>query len=383
MPYPFTNLLRGVTWITGGPGTVTVTAGTGAITIVADGTGAVFARYGVATTVNKRYQLTWSNDSSTVMFRMIGTTQGGSDIVGYNASTTGDNKLEFTATSTTTWISYQRPTAATVRISSIIMQEIPENTASARRLNGLNQFFSLDAQASALRISNANWYIGGWVAFTYLPTAPVYLMDFGRLDPGGTGGGAGRVRMFWDPDQTKLAVSTAETTGSTYRENYIVTTIEPDTWYYVGAIAWTNADVQMVLGTQRGSSYIGTAIPPVSASEICRLLQLGARTVNPRTSFAPCRFSNWIWTSNWIPNSSQLTELAAAIPPEDVSGFTAPAGTALYHWPMTVSSGNEPSLRDTAPLVSNSGFASPITVPGPPLPGTDVAPTVPLDIIIA
>jgi hypothetical protein len=383
MPFPFVNLLRGVTWITGGPGTVTVTAGTGGITIVTDGTGVAFARYGVPTTVNKRYQLTWSNDTSTVMFRMVGTTQGGSDVVGYNASTTGDNKLEFTATSTTTWISFQRPTAATVRISSIIMQEIPENVASARRLNGLNQYFSLDAQAAGLRISNANWYVGGWIAFTYLPTAPVYIADFGRVDPSGTGGGAGRVRMFWDPDQTKLAVSTAETTGSTYRENYIVTTIEPDTWYYVGMIAWANADAQVVLGTVRGSSYIGTAIPPVSASEVCRVLQIGARVVNPRTSFAPVRYSNWLWTSNWVPNASQMTELAAAVPPEDITGFTPPAGTAMYHWPMVVASGNEPSIRDTAPLVSNSTYGSPITVFGPPLPGSETAVVSPLDIIIA
>lgn len=386
-PTSYTNLLRvGGTWVTntGTPGTVSVDAVTGQITIVANGTAEAYARRSVTTEVNKTYQLTWSNDTATIMFRMVGNSAGVGDVRAANVSVTGDNKLEFTATSTTTWIQFSRTTAATVTISSIILQEVPQSAASARRLNGKTQYFSLDAQTSGLRVSNFNWYIGGFVAFTYMPTAGVYLMDFGRLDPAVPSGGAARVRLFWDPDNNKISVSTAENTGVNYRENYIIRQLQVDTWYYIGVTALANADVLVRLGTQKGASYVGTAIPPTSTGEICRFLQLGARVANPRTSHAPCRYSNWVWASNWIPSDAQINELAAGKTPGEITGFTVPTGANLYHWPMVNATGNEASLiSTTGPLVSNSAFGSIITVPGP-LTGdqASAASTVPLDIII-
>jgi hypothetical protein len=382
----YVNLLRvgGATWTSSGSGTVTVDPATGKITLAATGTDTLAVRQGVPTTVNKRYQLTWSNDTAVLVNRQIGSTEGGSNIVTPGTGVTGDNKVEFTATTTVTWISFLRSTAGTATVSSVILQEIPAGAASARRLNGLNQYFSLDAQAKLLRLSNANWFIGGFVAFTYIPAAGVYLMDFGRTDPGSTAGGAGRVRLFYDPDATKIAVSTSQLAGTNYRENYIIKPLQLDTWYYVGLIAKANADVQVVLGTERGASYIGTVIPSVDTSGICRLLQLGARAISPRTNFTPARYSNWIWASNWIPSDAQINALAGGVAPQDLAGFTAPTGANLYHWPMSVASGDEPSIRDTATLVSNSLYASPVTVPGPILQGASVgAPsTAPLDIII-
>lgn len=380
---PFVNLLRpGGTWTTGGPGTATVNAETGQIAITADGTANTFVRRAVNTTVNKRYQLTWSCDTSAVTFRTIGATVNGTEIAGQGTTVAGDNKTEFNAISTTTYITFQRLTAATVRTSSPILEEIPAGDPGSRRLNGVSQYFSLDAQTAGLRLSNANWYIGGWIAFTYIPTTPVYLMDFGRLDPTSTAGGAGRIRLFWDPDNTKLAVSTAETTSTNYRENYIITTLQPDTWYYIAVRALANADVTVNLGTTRGASYIGTTLPPVSGSEICRFLQLGARVVTARANFSPCRYSNWIWCSNFIPSDSQIAELADGKVPSAITGFTVPTGANLYHWPMTVSSGNEPSIRDTAVLTANSGFLTPITVTGPVQATAATASTTPLDIMV-
>ena len=99
-----------------------------------------------------------------------------------------------------------------------------------------------------------------------MQTVGVYLMDFGRLDPASPAGGANRVRLLWDPDAKKLAASTAEPTGTNYRENYIISTLEVDTWYYVGITALANADVLVRLGTQKGASYIGTTLPPVSVT---------------------------------------------------------------------------------------------------------------------
>lgn len=370
-------------WATGGPGTVTINAVTGEITIVADGTGLVYARRGIPTEVNKTYQLTWSNDTPTVMFRQIGSAEGLADIRAANVSANGDNKIEFVATTTTTWISFQRTTAATVTISSPIVQLVPQSATSARRLNGKAQYFSLDAQASGLRIANSNFYIGGWVSFTYIPNAPIYFLDFGRLDPAGTAGGAGRIRMFYDSDAKKVAVSTSEPTGVNYRENYTISTLQVDTWYYLGLSVLANADVLLRIGTQKAASYIGTVVPALSATEICRFLQIGARVANPRTNFSPCRFSDWIWSSNWIPSDAQLNELAAGKQPSEVSGLTPPAGAAIYHWPMSSGTATEPSLiSTTGPLTSNSTYGTIITVPGLSLQTATPAAAPLLDLII-
>jgi hypothetical protein len=382
--FTYNNLLSaGGAWITGGPGTVTVDPVTGQITMVTDGTGLVYARRAVQTEVNKTYQLTWSQDTSTLMFRQIGSGEGLADIRGANVSALGDNKIEFTAISTTTWISFQRTTIATVVISSISLQEVPAVATGARRLNGKNQYFSLDAQASGLRISNANFYIGGWMAFEYEPNIGIYIMDFGRTDPTSPAGGAGRVRMWWLPDQSRLAVSTCESAGTNYRENYIIKDLPVRTWHYVGLTALANADVLLRIGTQKGASYVGSAIPPVSATDICRVFQLGAKVFNPRNSFSPCRYSDWIWSSNWIPSDAQINELASGKRPSEVSGLTPPAGAAIYHWAMSTASGDEPSLISAgAPLVSNSTYGSITTVPGLIVETAQAVSAPPLDIII-
>jgi hypothetical protein len=382
--FTYNNLLSpGGAWITGGPGTVTVDVVSGQITIVADGTGLVYARRAAATQINKTYQLTWSNDTATLMFRQIGSSEGLADIRGANVSANGDNKIEFTAISTTTWISFQRTTPATVIASSISLQEVPAVATSARRLNAKNQYLSLDVQASGLRMSNANFYIGGWMAFEYEPTIGVYIMDFGRIDPSSPAGGAGRVRMWWLSDQSRLAVSTCESAGTNYRENYIIKDLPVRTWHYVGLTALTNADVLLRIGTQKGVSYVGTTLPPISATEICRVFQLGAKVFNPRNSFSPCRYSDWIWASNWIPSDAQINELASGKRPSEVSGLTPPTGAALYHWAMSNPSGDEASLITTgAPLVSNSAYGSIITVPGLISEEAQVVSTTPLDIII-
>ncbi len=382
-PTSYTNLLRpGQTWTPSTAGTTAVDPLTGQLTITSDGTATAYLRMMVPTVVNRRYELTWSNDTSAVSFRQVGTSAGGSDLLASNVSVTGDNKREITATSAQTWVQFQRPTTGTVTVSSPTMTEIQTGRASARRLNGKNQFFLLDVQSSLLRMANNNWFIGGWVAFTSLPSAPVYFMDFGRLDPGSTAGGAGRMRLFYDPDQKKIACSASELAGGSYRENYLMKPMQVDTWYYVGMIARPTADVQLVVGTQRGASYQGTVIPPASASDICRTLQIGARVVNPRTNFAPCRFSNWIWASNWVPSDVQINALADGKRPENMTDLVPPSGANLYHWPMAIESGDEPSLRDAGTLVSNSTFGSPVMVQGPMLEAPAQSAAVPLDIIV-
>lgn len=379
----YTNLLRpGQTWTASPTGTTTVDPVSSLMTITSDGANTTYLRMMVPTVVNRRYELTWSNDSSALAYRQVGSIAGGTDLLAGNVSVTGDNRREITATTAQTWVQFYRPTSGTVTVSNPILTEIQDGAATARRLNGRNQFFLLDAQTNLLRMANNNWYIGGFVSFTYMPTAPIYFMDFGRTDPGSTSGGAGRMRLFYDPDQKKIACSTSELAGSSYRENYLMKPMQVDTWYYIGMIAKANADVELVVGTQRGASFIGTVIPPASASDICRILQIGARTISPRTNFAPCRFSNWIWASNWIPSNAQISELADGRRPENMTDLVSPAGGALYHWPMSVQSGDELSLRDQGTLVSNSTFGSPVVVQGPLLDAPVQTTATPLDVIV-
>lgn len=372
-------------WTTGGPGTVTVDPVTGALTIKTDGTSPTYARRSVTTEIGKKYSLSWSLDTTLVTFRYVGSTAGGSDLVPYNASAVGDNRREFTATTTTTWIELSRSTAATATTTSnFILEKIPESGRVARRLNGRSQFFAIDAQQSGLRVANSNFFIGGWVNFTYMPAASVYLADFGRLDPASTGGGASRIRLFWDAANTKLALSTSDVQGSIYRENYVVTQLMPGGWYYIGAIVKANADVQLVLDGQLSTSYIGTTVPPLSATEICRVLHVGARVVSPATNFAPVRYADWIWCSNWLPTTDHLNSLASGVRPHELAGFTPPSGANLYHWPMEAGSGDELTKGGGNPLIALPSATTPGLVGGPDT-GAVVDPataTFPLDIII-
>lgn len=384
MAQAYINLLPASgTWtVTGAGATVTSDPVTGKLTVQSDGTTAAKATRAVTTQVNKQYQLSWHNDSTVTAGRQVGSTDGGGEIVGYNQSAVGDNKLNFIATSSTTWISFLRLTTGAPSVSAISLEEVDPLRSDARRLNGTDQCFSLDAQANLLRMTNANWFIGGFVAFTYIPTSGVYIADFGRNDIA-TSTGSARVRLFWDGANSKIAASTAEVAGTSYRENYAIIAIQPATWYYVGIICKSNADVQLVLDTQRPAAYTGTALPPVSQTEICRVLQLGARSANPRSNFGPCRYSNWVWCSNWIPTDSQINELAAGKLPSEIAGFTPPGGGNLYQWPMDASTGDEPSIVGTATLLSNGTRSSPVSLQGPILASaTVVAPATPMDIII-
>ncbi len=108
---------------------VTVDSGTGAITIPATGTN-LSARQGIATTVNTLYRLRWNNSASTQC--LIGTANGGSQMKSASASDAiGDRTYEFRATTTTTWIQFQRSTSGTAVVSNIVVQQVAGNPVAA------------------------------------------------------------------------------------------------------------------------------------------------------------------------------------------------------------------------------------------------------------
>lgn len=102
---------------------VTVDGSTGAITIPATGT-ALSARQGVATEVGKFYRLRWTNGSNTTQC-LIGPTNGsGVQKTASSSDPVGSRTYEFTATSTTTWIQFQRSANGTAVVSNIQIQEV-------------------------------------------------------------------------------------------------------------------------------------------------------------------------------------------------------------------------------------------------------------------
>lgn len=115
-----TSLITPAGWVQLGTG-VTVDQTTGAITIPATGS-VLSARQSVTTTVNKLYRLRWNNSIASQC--LIGTTNGGQQMKTASSSdSAGDRTYEFRATTTTTWIQFQRATAGTVVISNIFVQE--------------------------------------------------------------------------------------------------------------------------------------------------------------------------------------------------------------------------------------------------------------------
>lgn len=102
---------------------VTVDAETGAITIPATGT-VISARQGVATEIGKLYRLRWVNNNNSTMC-LIGTANGGSQFKSAASSDpVGARTHEFLATTTTSWVQFQRSANGTAIVSDIYLQEV-------------------------------------------------------------------------------------------------------------------------------------------------------------------------------------------------------------------------------------------------------------------
>ena len=349
------NLVTPGGWTTGGASGVAVDRTTGEVRFVKSGTTKSYARYIATTKPGVKYWLTYSQTSATLgVGRQIGTTAGTGNIVAYAETLGVEVKIEFTAPGAETHIEFSRSALGTVSADAIILQELVENRTSGRRLNGRNQSFRLDAFTTGLRTANYLFYIGGWVRFTYIPMTAVYLLDFGRADVISAVPGAGRIRIVYDPANSKLLASSGSFDGAAYRETTLTTPMATDTWYHVGLIVQQNGDVTLLLNKTAASITTGT-VPANSNADVCRVLRLGAR-VGATADFAPATYSDWVWCSGFIPSMPYIEALASGTQPGSLSGFQP-----TYHWPMTQAGATEPSV---------SRYADPEeigTVPGTPL----------------
>ena len=351
---PLPNLIKPTGWVIGGASGVAVTAATGEVVFIKSGATKSYARYIAVTKPGTRYWLTYSQTSTTIgVGRQIGTTAGTGNVVAYAETIGAEVKVEFTAPGTETHIEFSRSAVGTVSADAVILQELPENRTSARRINGRTQTFSLDAAATGLRTANYLWYIGGWVRLHHVPTAAVYLMDFGRAD-GTTSGGLGRVRVVYDPINAKLLASTGAFVGTAYRETAIQTALAEDAWHHIACIAQENGDVTLMVNKVIGQPATGS-IPALSDTDVCRVLRLGAR-VGATTGYAAASYSDWVWCSGFIPPMAYIEALASGTQPSAITGFRP-----TYHWPMVMTGTTELS-------VSRFAEGDEIgTVPGTPL----------------
>lgn len=356
LPAGRNNLIRTENWVGGGTGTRAINATTGALSVTpANDTTRTYWRQAVAVTPGNSYAITWDLYTQTQMWRMLGTTAGGEDIIPVNVSTVPESRITFTATTPVVWFEFNRVSAGTPTVNSVRFEEIIPARAAARRLNGRSQAFSIDASAAGLRTSNGLHYVGGWFKFHYMPTAAAYLLDMAIPDAVATGGQQ-RARILYDPAVPKIMASNAGT--SKYAENWRSTTgvLAVDEWHYVGMILAGDAGVSVVYDGTIGGTTVGTGVPEVA--NYLGTLQIGARVGSTPTSYANAVFGDWVWCNGFVPTNAQIAALAAGNRPTNIAGFTP-----THYWRMDQTGTTEPSVTATAATLTAT--SAPATVTGP------------------
>ena len=348
------NMIKAANWIAGGTGTTSISATSGYLTITpANDTTRTYLRQQLLTEVGKTYWVSWDLVTSNVMWRMLGTTENGTDILNVNVSAVSENKFVFTATTTTTWLEFNRVSAGAASVGSVRCEEVTPGRATARRLNGRNQFFKFDAAAAGMTVPNSNQFLGGWVKFQIISNSTSYILDFGTPDAA-TVGGQQRVRVFYDPGNVKLAAATG---GATlYSENSITNAgLTADTWHYIGVIVGADRTVKIVYDTTIGGTTTTTNIP--EAGNFLQSLHLGSRSGTTPASFGPVILSDWIWCNGFIPTNQQILALAGGNRPTAVSGLTP-----THYWTLDGTATTEDSKTGTATLTA---LTAPASVVGP------------------
>jgi parallel beta-helix repeat protein len=163
---------------------VTVNATTGVLTIAATGT-LISGAGSFTTVVGKLYRLAWTVGGNSVSC-LIGTSQGGSTLKSSGVvHAVGSYSYEFAATSTTTWIQFQRQTSGTATVSGAVMQQLDEPlvatdfglvpNAGTDQQTALQSFFdAADAQGRRAYLPTG----------TYNHSAPLTLTNTGLYGDG-------------------------------------------------------------------------------------------------------------------------------------------------------------------------------------------------------
>lgn len=348
------NMIKQANWITGGTGTTAISSISGNLTVTpANDTTRTYFRQQLLTEIGKTYWITWDLVTSNQMWRMLGTTENGTDIVNINVSVVSENKIVFTATTTSVWLEFNRVSAGGATVGSVRCEEVTPGRVSARRLNGRTQVFKIDAGAASLRTSNSLQYFGGWFKFQTMPTSAAYILDCGVPDATASGGQQ-RARLLYDPAVPKIMASNAGV--SKYAENYVSSAgLAADQWHYVGMRLAADGGVTVIYDGTIGGTTTGTGVPEVA--NYLGTIQFGARTGTTPTSYAPVILSDWIWCNGFVPTNTQILALAAGNRPPSVSGLSP-----TYYWTLDGTAVTEASSTGTATLTAPT---SPASVVGP------------------
>jgi len=140
-------------------GTATATESpAGTLNLTGDGTNQAIADISIATVIGATYKITASVSSSGVN-TVVGTTQGGSSVVGTTPLALGPNTVTFVATSSTSWIRFFKTPAALAVVTTISARQVT-HLGSERITNGS---FSTDLSGwttAHTAPSTVNW-VGG------------------------------------------------------------------------------------------------------------------------------------------------------------------------------------------------------------------------------
>lgn len=143
--------------VNGGTGSA-VESPSGTLNLAGDGAKPATASKSIATVVGQTYRVV-ATMASNASACFIGTTQGGAEVANLSPSAVGLNVFQFTATATTSWLTFQKTGATPSVISAIEVRLIPGNhalqaTTTQRplwRANSGKPYFSFDGSDDIIK----------------------------------------------------------------------------------------------------------------------------------------------------------------------------------------------------------------------------------------
>lgn len=140
----------GYTMSIGGGTSVATESPTGTLNLTGDGTNGARGDKSFTTVIGRDYRIMFSNVTAIAAIS-AGTTQGAVNVVPATLTTLGFNSFEFTATSTTTWVRFNRSSTGLGVVSAIEIREIPATGAFPKRSATFAEFFAFAASSTVAR----------------------------------------------------------------------------------------------------------------------------------------------------------------------------------------------------------------------------------------
>lgn len=318
--------------VNGGTGTATESP-TGQLNLTGDGTNPATGDKSFTTVVGGRYRFIYNATQSVRAY--IGTSAGGSQITPNTAGAVGFNSLEFTATTTTTWVRFQRTTASLSTITGITVQELPATGAFPKRSATRDEWLAFTAASDTARS-----YVdqsGTWRTAAYGMTNLVrYSQEF--ENPAWT-----KLRssisptLFTDPDGTTTARKVVEDTS--LNSHAVFQNFTPVAGMYAASV--------YVKAAERTQVVISG---PPSYSDTCFDLITGAR-ISGSTAYTATSAGNGWWRITLVAN---MTAVSSALYVSSAVGGTnvyqGDGTSGILVWQEQI----EPGVTATAPFVTTA-----------------------------